>query len=590
MTRFKPVYMVEQLDNQEIRKMSNSIENTVEEVKEAFADYFDMVGGKKFKQFYYDWHVDNMLAPFAGAVKYFHDNYGTEAAEKFHDFAENIAQGVEMYNDDKPQNSLLMTSDYAKTEDGRLAALVDGMETFGFEFRQFIYSFASKEDHAAEFGNWPIKTNMPYSNQHGLMVGADILRYLDSHFKEITKTDDVYQRALYAADSRLRSTTAKEYRYRKGYSFADRKAAIKKLHELRNRLSVEFENMPQDNALLNEMFQKEERGMPKTDRAGYWPSGFELEFYVPEEYRDYGKLIEYLKEKNGWEKLYSTNKDASVYLDSHSAGVIMRDESLARHTNLAAVEYASRIMRSKDDEASCLKIFDSFDEGHVNVHCSLHQHLSAEGFGMDVYKRLVKRMMQHEDEIVGAFAAPERRDNKLLYATYISRNLSHNGRRDYPFLSVMVDLCDTKKELEEMSAFGNKYKTLNILPKHTVEMRFMNANFNKRFVEAFLQFNREFVASAAENRPQHLNRPLLNKYTWRNNRATDDKTVIHDLSYYYQVPYDSYRPMKRAVSKSAIEGEQKYARLVMHALTETGKLPYLNSGYNKKMREVKGRG
>lgn len=569
--------------------MNNSVESAVEETKEAFADYFSMVGGKKFKQFYYDWHVDNMLAPFAGLADYFSHNYGSEAPQKFHEFVEDVCMNIQIYNGDKPQLSSLKTAKYSKTNDGRLTALVDGVETFGFEFRQFIYSFATKEDHAAEFGNWPIKTNMPYSSQHGLMVGADILRFLDRNFHDISREGDIYQRALYAADTYLRRTTAREYQYRPGYSFADRKREIKRLHDLRNRLNKEFSAIEHGTSAFNEMFQVEQNEGKATSSA-YWPNGFELEFYVPEQYKNYDQLIDYLKSKNGWEKLYSTNKDASVYLDEHSAGVIMRDESLARYNNLAAVEYASRIMRSKEDEASCLKILDAFNEGHVNVHCSLHQHLSVEGLGLDVYKRLVKRMMQHEDEIVSAFAAPERRDNKLLYATYISRNLSHNGKRDYPFLCVMVDLCNDKKELEEMSAFGNKYKTLNVLPKHTVEMRFMNANFNKRFVEAFLQFNREFVASAAENNPRHVNRILLNQYTWHNNRKTDGKTVIHDLSYYYQVPYDSYRPMKRAVSKEAIEGEQKYARLVMHALTETNKLGYVNSSHNKRMKEAKARG
>ena len=569
--------------------MNNSIENTVNDVKDAFAGYFAVAGGKKFKQFYYDWHVDNMLAPFAGLVEYFNENYGAEASQKFHEFVTDVCQSVENYNGDKPQLSVLSTADYSKTEDGRFAALVEGVETFGFEFRQFIYSFASPEDHKNEFGNWPIKTNMPYSSQHGMMVGADLLKVMDKHFAEIVKGGNVYERALYAGDRYLRRKVVKDYQDREGYNFAARREVMKKLRTLRNRLSEDFENMPANDAVLNNMFQQETAGQPAKS-SEYWPSGFELEFYVPEEYKDYGLLIDYLKEKNGWEKLYSTNKDASVYLDQHSAGVIMRDESLARYSGLAAVEYASRIMRSKEDEASCLKILDAFDEGHVNVHCSLHQHLSAESLDFEAYKRLVKRMMQHEDEIVGAFAAPERQDNKLLYATYISRNLSRNGKRDYPFLCVMVDLCDDKKELEEMVSFGNKYKTLNVMPKHTVEMRFMNANFNKRFVEAFLQFNREFVASAAQNSPQHLNRPLLNMYTWRNNRATDDKTVIHGLSYYYQVPYDSYRPMKETVSKSAIEGEQKYARLVMHALTETGKLPYLNPSYNKKVREVMTRG
>ena len=201
----------------------------------------------------------------------------------------------------------------------------------------------------------------------------------------------------------------------------------------------------------------------------------------------YYKSCTYCGQASETETFTSGEKNPDVYDDGQSAGVIERDESLAAMKGLAPVEYASRIMKSKADEGECLKIMDSFEQGHANVHCSLHQHVSAEGFDLDTYKRLVKRMMQHEDTIVGTFAAPERRNNKLLYATYISRNLSSNGKRDYPFLCVMVDLCNDLNELREMVGFGHKYKTLNIMPSKTVEFRYMNANFNRRYVEAFLQ-------------------------------------------------------------------------------------------------------
>ncbi len=563
--------------------MTNTINQTVEKTKQAFTDYFALVGGVKFKQFYYDWHVDNMLAPFAGLLTHFHKTYGGQGEEKFAEFVDEVMQNVSDYNNDKPQLSLLKTSKYAVEHTGRLTSLLNGMEAFGFDFRQFVYSFAAPEDNEKLFGDWFVKPNMPYSNHHGLMVGCDILQFLKSRYKEITEGGNVYQKALYAADVFLRRQVAKEYQYEGAYSFAVRQKAMRNMRRLRFQLSRDVQNLPNDD-VWKDMFQVQESGVPK--QKGYRPCGFELEFYVPEEYGDYGKLIAYLKEKNGWHKLYSSNKDSSVYMDENSAGVIMRDESLTRYSGLAAVEYASSVMRGKADEDNCLKILDAFNEGHVNVHCSLHQHISAEGFDLETYKRLVKRMMQHESEIVTAFAAPERRDNKLLYATYISRNLSADGERDYPFLCVMADICEDKRQLVEMSAFGHKYKTLNILPDKTVEIRFMNANFNKRFVAAFLQFNREFVQSAMENTPQHVNRPLLNKFNWHNNCETDEKTVQHSLPYYYQVAYDTYSPMRRGVSKEVVEGEQTYARLVMHALNETGKLRYVNPGFNKKMREM----
>ena len=71
-----------------------NIENTVQNTQQAFADYFSMVGGKKFKQFYYDWHVDNMVSPFANLVCYFKENFGNQAKEKFHEFTEDFAEYV----------------------------------------------------------------------------------------------------------------------------------------------------------------------------------------------------------------------------------------------------------------------------------------------------------------------------------------------------------------------------------------------------------------------------------------------------------------------------------------------------------------
>ena len=566
--------------------MNNNLDNTVTEVNNAFADYFALVGGKKFKQFYYDWHVDNMIAPFAGMVEYFAKNYGEKASEKFHEFAADMQEWLNDYDVDKPEISRMDAKKYANTKDGKLRDLLDRVHTFGFEFRQFIYSFGTKEDHNNEFGYWPVKANMPYSSKHGLMVAKDLVAFLDDNFADIANENNVYRQAQKQADTWLRAHVAKEYIYNDDYTFESRKQHIKKLHDLRNRLSLAYQKEDNYTAKQADLFQIEQKDVPMKQNA-YWPCGFELEFYVPEQYSDYHVLADYLKEKNGWQKFYFTNKDPSVYGDKESAGVIMRDESLVPYVGLFPVEFASRVMYDKEDEKMCLQIFDAFDQGHVNKHCSLHQHLAADGLDMAAYKRLVKRMMQHEDEIVGAFAAPERRDNNLLYATYVSRNLSSQGKRDYPFLALMVELCDDKTELQEMVSFGNKYKTINVMPQHTIEMRAMNANFNKKFVAAYLQFNREFVAAAAENNPHHVNRVLLNKYTWHNNELSDDKTVMHPLNYGYDVvPHDSYRPMKRSVAPEVIKQEQDYTRMVAHALEYTKKLRYYNPCLNKRIREA----
>lgn len=321
--------------------MSNKIDELAKEVKNTFNDYFSMVVSKNFKQFYYDWHIDNMTAPFAGLVDYFAQNYGKNAKDSFNDFTKDVIVWLETFDVDKPEIAQISMKKYSKTKDGKLKKIIDGVRTFGFECRPFIYNFATLTDHTTEFGHWPVKANMLYSCKQGLMIAKDIITFLNDNYDKIAGADNVY-------------------------------------------------------------------------------------------------------------------------------------------------------------------------------------------------------------------------------------------------------ICENKTELQEMVSFGNKYKTLNIMPQNTVEMRAMNANFNKKFVEGYLQFNREFIASAVANNPHHINYILLNKYTWYNNEQSDTKTVMHRLNYKYDdVPHDSYRPMKRPVPTDVIKQEQNYLRLVSHALGCTKKLPYNNPYFNKRVQAAR---
>lgn len=567
------------LTNQKDIQVQSAKPQTVAEVEKAFTDYFETVGEKSFKQFYFDWHIDAMIEPFAELAEYFCRKYPHNTAEHFDNFVKEYAQSVDTYNVDCEKFCCVKNKILHK--DHELSDIIDKIETFSFELRQFAYSFAKEDDYVKEFGGWVYKPNYPYSHLHGLAISVDILNKISENFNgfEAGKEGECVRRL---ADRSLRLIIAPQYRYNDQYTYDKRKAAINKFVILRNKMSCEYEAGIYHN--FGDMFQIE-NNTPMT-YGTYRPNGFELEFYVPEEYGDYKKLISFLQKKHQWRKVYTTNKNPEVYTDREAAGVIERDESLAAVQGLAPVEYASRIMRSKEDEQECLKIMDSFDKGYANVHCSLHQHVSAEGFDLATYKRLIKRMMQHEEMIVSNFAAPERRNNNLLYATYISRNLSSNSARDYPFLCVMTDMCSDLTELREMVGFGHKYKTLNIMPERTVEFRYMNANFNPRYVEAFLQFNRDLVNSAVNNEGTHINRPLANKFNWMQNAKEDNKTVLKTLSYYYQKPYDEFRP-DNTVTPHVIYEENVYARHVADAINATGKFGYYNSWFLKKVRDAK---
>ena len=265
--------------------MNNNINDVVTKTRESFGEYFDMVGGKNFKQFYYDWHIDNMLAPFAGMVEYFAKNHGENAAQKFHDFVVETTEWLDSYDVDKPQRSLINTKRYSNTNDGKLSNYLDGVRTFGFEVRQFIYSFGTREDHHAEFGYWPVKANMPYSSKHGMMIAKDILLNLDKNFNDIKGSADVYRAGQKAADTYLRQSVAKQYTYNDKYNFETRKKAIKQLHDLRNVLSLTYRQSKNLSPEMSELFQVEQKEAPMS-KTSYWPNGFELEFYVPEQFSD----------------------------------------------------------------------------------------------------------------------------------------------------------------------------------------------------------------------------------------------------------------------------------------------------------------
>jgi hypothetical protein len=84
-----------------------------------------------------------------------------------------------------------------------------------------------------------------------------------------------------------------------------------------------------------------------------------------------------------------------------------------------------------------------------------------------------------------------------------------------------------------------------------------------------------------------MNRPLACKYNWLQNLQADDKTVLKPLSYYYQTPYDEFRPVK-SVTPHIIYNAQLCARYASHAGTGIGSFPYSNTWFAKKVRQARG--
>ena len=133
------------------------------------------------------------------------------------------------------------------------------------------------------------------------MVSCDILQFLKKNFNQIAQGNDTYQRALYAADVYLRQHIVKGYRYDENYTFFSRRKSMRQLRSLRNKLSKNFRQQPL-NENLQDIFQTEKPGLPQQSRS-YRPNGFELEFYVPEEFGNYDKLINYLKKEKRLAKI-----------------------------------------------------------------------------------------------------------------------------------------------------------------------------------------------------------------------------------------------------------------------------------------------
>lgn len=50
-----------------------------------------MAGRKSFKQFYYDWHIDAMIEPFAELADYFNRRYPIDTAAHFDRFVRDFA-------------------------------------------------------------------------------------------------------------------------------------------------------------------------------------------------------------------------------------------------------------------------------------------------------------------------------------------------------------------------------------------------------------------------------------------------------------------------------------------------------------------
>lgn len=547
--------------------MNTKTSGVVEETQALLAAYFETIKGKDFKHFYYDWHREKMYAPFADLAAYFKSN---SSKESFAAFVADFKTYVSAFNNDDVKNEHFSVKKYARTTDGSLRRIMDRTDSFAFQLRGFVHAFARPEEHTRVFCDYFGKNNMPYAYHRGLAITAAVMDKMVENYDSLNSR----QTTLYLVDSFMRSAVFKSYRLDNAGEYASVTALVADLKVKRDELASWYKAEKQNpDSPYADLFQIEDTRPQSSGQRQpeYRPNGFELEFYYPEQIGNNAELIKVLLQKNSWQKIHTSNKDAAVYHDETSAGVIMPDESLIAHNGLLPAEYASRIMRNKTEERECLKILETFEHGYVNKHCSFHQHISADDMDIPAYKRLLKRMIQHEAEIVSAFAAEERRDSRLLYATYISNNLGNDREKDYPLLCLLAETCDDKKQLREMAGYGRKYKTLNLMPEHTVEFRYMNGHFNRRFAEGFLQFNREMVSSAASNGKQHINRVLLHKYNWLNNQNSDTRTVMKPVHYMYAFAFDRFDPEIK-ISDKVKDGDMTQARLISHALNKTGKI------------------
>ena len=210
---------------------------TVTAAKNAFNQYFEMAGRKSFKQFYYDWHIDAMIEPFAELADYFSRRYPIDTAAHFDRFVRDFCDSVNTYNIDCEKFCSVKSG--IRHKDKELSDIIDKIETFSFEFRQFSYSFMTEKDYVAEFGQWTFKPNYPYSHMHGLAVSVDILNKISEHYNSF-ENRSVAEKTRYVVDNYLRTNIASDYRYKARYSYSARKAEVRGYVSLRNRMSTEY--------------------------------------------------------------------------------------------------------------------------------------------------------------------------------------------------------------------------------------------------------------------------------------------------------------------------------------------------------------
>ena len=103
-----------------------------------------MAGRKSLKQFYYDWHIDAMIEPFAELADYFSRRYPIDTAAHFDRFVRDFCDSVNTYNIDCEKFCSVKSG--IRHKDKELSDIIDKIETFSFEFRQFSYSFMTEKD------------------------------------------------------------------------------------------------------------------------------------------------------------------------------------------------------------------------------------------------------------------------------------------------------------------------------------------------------------------------------------------------------------------------------------------------------------
>lgn len=409
-----------------------------------------------------------------------------------------------------------------------LRNIVSSFDWVHLALREFIFVFGDPIDHKLLFNDWKARTTPEAFMEAARIMVSDLLRSLVVHAiqtQQLTGDYPTSDEALSYVIDLLRKGIFTAYK--------KDKRSWSKISEHLDSIDVALDDYATDYKKFNGMLMRFERaeGQPFSDEIKvllkyyqlrgevshpanetpkFYQCGLELEFQTPLRHGNLEMFARRIRQETGMYAL-STTASEEAFTNPHG-GVLTGDDSLPTLPGYFPSEYASAVMKTKEDEENLAKLLRFINQRGclIDESAGIHIHVSRDGCSIENLQNLVLRFARMEKLIRQCSFNEERAHDFNMYgpsllSLYGDVSTAFMRTKNYLMMTYFVRNSDDIDHLFDASSCSGRYASLFMKTKlGTMEFRGHPATTSVKRIMNYFELTQALVDGAIRNDKQIL--------------------------------------------------------------------------------------